>query len=288
MKRAFLSSTAVIALLLLFEGVFSACSDDHGDTPDKEVPYPTLDCTQIQLTEVQRSDAQSVTYTQLYRYNEGRIVGQTAIQTFQAVEPVEMTSITTVEYDDREAIVTDEYGNKLTYTLNEEGYATACTKETSSGNLRYYTFSYQVEKNGEHYLTHIAEELETGVPYASVTLSFDDFYTLSIAQQIESFEQIYTAASQQETALKNVSEVPFLFLAELYPLSEHKVALYGKWLGEPFPYLFTSLVPANNEEGSETVAYQYTTDTEGGLTECHITTRSYGRKFNRTISYDIK
>ena len=89
-----------------------------------------------------------------------------------------------------------------------------------------------------------------------------------------------------------VSEIPSLFITDMYPLSMHAVAIYGKILGEPANYLITQLIPDSNGESEETTTYTYTLDNRGIVTSCHAVVRhirnGYEQDYTRTVNYTIE
>lgn len=90
----------------------------------------------------------------------------------------------------------------------------------------------------------------------------------------------------------NISEIPSLFITDMYPLSMHAVAIYGKILGEPANYLITQLIPDSNGESEETTTYTYTLDNRGIVTSCHAVVRhirnGYEQDYTRTVNYTIE
>lgn len=272
---------------MLFACGLIACSNDN-EEPEVNPDYPTTSFSKIQLSEVHISDAQTVTTTQTYTYNAGRLSDYTSMQTYLAIEPVEMQFTTTVTYSDHQAIVTDEFGNISTYTLNDKGYAISCTRKEGGGNTRNYTFSYLTNTEEKCFLENITEKLENGNIYATVDIDYDNYRALRITMHVDTYDQNYTATTPENKEIKNISEIPCLFLAELYPLSLHSAALYGKLLGEPFNYLITQIIPDNNTESNETTTYTYNLDDRGIVTSCDEKINSYGQNYKRTVKYIIK
>lgn len=275
-------------LCMLFVAGLVACSNDD-ETPEEDTVYPTTSFSEIQLSEVHIGDAQTVTTTQTYNYNKnGRVSGYVSTQTYFAIEPVKMQFTTTVTYSKGKAIVTDEFGNVSTYTLNDKGYAISCTRKEGGGNTRTYTFSYLTNTENKCFLKNITEKLDDGNIYATVDIDYDNYRALRISTHVDTYDQKYTATTPANQEIKNVSEIPCLFLAELYPLSLHSAALYGKLLGEPFNYLITQISPDNNTESNETTTYTYELDERGIVTSCYETINSYGKDYKRTVNYIIK
>ena len=81
-------------------------------------------------------------------------------------------------------------------------------------------------------------------------------------------------------------------ITDMYPLSMHAVAIYGKILGEPANYLITQLIPDSNGESEETTTYTYTLDNRGIVTSCHAVVRhirnGYEQDYTRTVNYTIE
>lgn len=288
--------SGILFSLLLVDGL-SACSDDNngGDEPEAVV-YPTTSFSKIELTEVIESDSQPVTSTRTYLYNNaGRLTSYTGKQSFTAGgEVFEMENTTTVEYNAHQAIVTDETGTVSTYALNDKGYATDCISQDIAGNTRTYTFSYLVNTEDKYYLTNITEKLNDGNEYASVTIDSSNFRALRILQKAGSFEHSSTATTPSGDEIANISEIPNLFITDVYPLSMHAAAIYGKILGEPSDYLITKIIPDNNEESEETTTYTYKLDKRGIVTSCHEVINykeketGYEKEYARTVNYTIE
>lgn len=276
----------IVFSLLLVCGLV-ACSDDK-EEPEVGGNYPTTSFSEIQLSEVYTGDAQPVTTTHTYAFSRGRLSDYTSKQTYFAVEPVEMQTTTTVSYSDNQAIVTDGFGNVSTYTLDDKGYAISCTRKEGGGNTRTYTFSYLTNIEDKCYLKNITETLEDGKVYATIDIDHSTFRALRIALHNDTFDQVYTATTATNNEIENLSEIPCLFLAELYPLSLHSAALYGKLLGEPFKTLITQVIPDNNTESNETTTYTYSVDKRGIVTSCNEIITSRGENYKRTVDYVIK
>ena len=278
-------SGIMFSLLLL--GGLAACSDDNNgsDTPESEPStYPTTPFSKIELKEVIESDAQPVTATHTYLYNSaGRLTGYTGKQSFTAGDELfEIENTTTVEYKDHQAVITDEAGTVSTYTLNDKGYATTCTSQDMAGNTRTYTFSYLINTEDKYYLENITEKLDDGKEYSFITIDYSNFRALRIQQKVDTFEHNSTATTPSDNEIANISEIPSLFITDMYPLSMHAVAIYGKILGEPANYLITQLIPDSNGESEETTTYTYTLDNRGIVTSCHAVVRHIRNGTSRT------
>lgn len=284
-----------IMLSLLLLGGLAACSDDNNgsDTPEPEpepAAYPTTSFSKIELKEVIESDAQPVTATHTYLYNSaGRLTNCIGKQSFTAGDELfEIENTTTVEYKEHQAVITDEAGTVSTYTLNDRGYATSCISQDMAGNIRTYTFSYLINTEDKYYLENVTEKLNDGKEYSSVTIDYSNFRALRILQKTDTFEHNSTATTPSGDEITNISEIPSLFITDIYPLSMHTVAIYGKILGEPFNTLITKIIPDQNEESNETTTYTYTLDKRGIVTSCRQVTNSYGQNYTRNINYTIE
>lgn len=277
-------------LLLVFAGCcLAACSDDNSNEEETPKGYPTTSFSKIQLSETIPSDAQTVTATHTYTYKSGRLSAYTSLQEFAAIEPIELKSQTTVTYGDRQAVVANDYGNVSTYLLNDKGYAVSCTRQEGGGDTRTYTFAYLTDNEHKCALKNVTETLEDGTIYSSIDIDYIDDKTLYITQKVDAQAQTFIATTQaEEHAIENSSEIPCLFLAELYPMSLHSTALYGKLLGEPFDILVTQITPEGDSAGNEKIDYTYMTDEQGIVTSCRQVTNSYGTNFVRTVNYLIE
>jgi len=188
-----------------------------------------------------------------------------------------------VTYSEHQAVVTDNFGNVSVYTLDDKGYATSCTRQ-ENGTVRTYTFSYFTAPEGKYYLKNITESINDGV-YASIDIDYGNYQALRILQKTDTYEQAYTATTPANDGINNQSGVPCLFLAELYPLSLHTAALYGKFLGEPFPILIDRIIPDGNKEVTN---YIFSFDKRNLMTSCKEVINSYGTDYTRTVSYVIE
>lgn len=196
------------------------------------------------------------------------------------------------EYKDHQAVITDEAGTISTYTLNDKGYATTCTSQDMAGNTRTYTFSYLINTEDKYYLENITERLDNGKEYSSITIDYNNFRALRIQQKVDAFEHNSMATTPSGDEIANISEIPSLFITDMYPLSMHAVAIYGKILGEPANYLITQLIPDSNGESEETTTYTYTLDNRGIVTSCHAVVRhirnGYEQDYTRAVNYTIE
>lgn len=293
-----------IFIALFFIGALTACSDNDDDnrvTPESvnifvcpneaKIPnaheYPETHFSKIELSEVKTGDAQPVTTTQTYDYETGRLTKFTSKQSFMSGEYVEMKSITQVVYENHKAIVTDDYGHISTYTLNDKGYATSCIRQEGN-SARYYTFSYLINADGNYFLKNATESLDGSKVYSTINIDYSSRRELHITQLVDSYEQSYTATTPSNNEMSNTPEIPFRFLAELYPLSFHTTAIYGKLLGDPYNILVTQLKPDENSESNETTTYIYKFDKKDVDLSCEEVTNSYGTNYVHTVDYTMK
>lgn len=170
--------------------------------------------------------------------------------------------------------------------------ATTCTSQDMAGNTRTYTFSYLINTEDKYYLENITEKLDDGKEYSFITIDYSNFRALRIQQKVDTFEHNSTATTPSDNEIANISEIPSLFITDMYPLSMHAVAIYGKILGEPANYLITQLIPDSNGESEETTTYTYTLDNRGIVTSCHAVVRhirnGYEQDYTRTVNYTIE
>lgn len=281
---------------LLFIGGLTACSDsDEGSGIPDEPKYPVTNFSKIELKEVKKDPSvPDVTVTQTYNYNAGRLTDFTIMQSFVAGgEQFKIENTTNVVYEDHKAIVTDEINNVSTYTLDDNGYAISCVRQETNGKIRSYTFDYLINTEGKYFLKTITETLNGNQPYSAINIDYSNFRALRITEQVDSYEQTYTASTSVGNEIANKSEIPFLFLVELYPLSLHTAAVYGKFLGDAYNTLITQLVPDGNSESQETTTYAYDFTQKGIDISYEETTKYYDDRgkvhtLTRTIDYTME
>lgn len=160
--------------------------------------------------------------------------------------------------------------------------------EGNGWKIRSYTFDYLINTEGKYFLKNITETLDENQPYSSINIDYSSYRTLRITQQVNKSEQTYIASTSTTNEIANTSEIPYLFLTDLYPLSFHSVAIYGKFLGDAYNTLITNLRPKDNSESNETTTYKYEFDGRGIVTSCNEVTKSYGDDYERTIKYIIE
>ena len=280
-----------IFIALLFIGGLTACSDNNegSDIPDNP-GYPVTHFSKIELKEVKEEPgAPAVTVTQTYDYSVGRLINFTSTQSFVAGgELFKIENATNVVYGDHQAVVTDEINNISTYTLDDNGYAISCVRQEMDGKIRSYTFDYLINTEGKYFLKNITETLDGNKSYSSINIDYSSYRTLRITQQVDKSEQTYIASTSTGNEIANTSEIPYLFLTDLYPLSFHSVAIYGKFLGDAYNTLITDLRPEDNSGSNETTTYTYRFDKKDVDISCSELTKSYGTDYARTIDYIMK
>ena len=280
-----------IFIALLFIGGLTACSDNNegSDIPDNP-GYPVTHFSKIELKEVKEEPgAPAVTVTQTYDYSAGRLINFTSTQSFVAGgELFKIENATNVVYGDHQAVVTDEINNISTYTLDDNGYAISCVRQEMDGKIRSYTFDYLINTEGKYFLKNITETLDGNKSYSSINIDYSSYRTLRITQQVDKSEQTYIASTSTGNEIANTSEIPYLFLTDLYPLSFHSVAIYGKFLGDAYNTLITDLRPEDNSGSNETTTYTYSLDKKDVDISCIELTKSYGTDYARTVDYIMK
>ena len=280
-----------IFIALLFIGGLTACSDNNegSDIPDNP-GYPVTHFSKIELKEVKEEPgAPAVTVTQTYDYSAGRLINFTSTQSFVAGgELFKIENATNVVYGDHQAVVTDEVNNISTYTLDDNGYAISCVRQEMDGKIRSYTFDYLINTEGKYFLKNITETLDGNKSYSSINIDYSSYRTLRITQQVDKSEQTYIASTSTGNEIANTSEIPYLFLTDLYPLSFHSVAIYGKFLGDAYNTLITDLRPEDNSGSNETTTYTYRFDKKDVDISCSELTKSYGTDYARTVDYIMK
>mgnify|MGYP000130580354 FL=1 len=280
-----------IFIALLFIGGLTACSDNNegSDIPDNP-GYPVTHFSKIELKEVKEEPgAPAVTVTQTYDYSAGRLINFTSTQSFVAGgELFKIENATNVVYGDHQAVVTDEINNISTYTLDDNGYAISCVRQEMDGKIRSYTFDYLINTEGKYFLKNITETLDGNKFYSSINIDYSSYRTLRITQQVDKSKQTYIASTSTGNEIANTSEIPYLFLTDLYPLSFHSVAIYGKFLGDAYNTLITDLRPEDNSGSNETTTYTYRFDKKDVDISCSELTKSYGTDYARTVDYIMK
>ena len=280
-----------IFIALLFIGGLTACSanNEGSDIPDNP-GYPVTHFSKIELKEVKEEPgAPAVTVTQTYDYSAGRLINFTSTQSFVAGgELFKIENATNVVYGDHQAFVLYDMYNIEIYTLDDNGYAISCVRQEMDGKIRSYTFDYLINTEGKYFMKNITETLDGNKSYSSINIDKSSYRTLRITQQVDKSEQTYIASTSTGNEIANTSEIPYLFLTDLYPLSFHSVAIYGKFLGDAYNTLITDLRPEDNSGSNETTTYTYRFDKKDVDISCSELTKSYGTDYARTVDYIMK
>ncbi len=281
-----LSGIRYLLFMLLLAPV--ACSDEEAlsdapDTPEEPVQIyrPLLAYNTLRTEEKMDSDAQTVTARQTFSCTDGLLTQMVYEQSFAAVEPVTMTQTTTLTYLADKVIVTDSFGNILTYLLNPHGYAETCTLETNGVEKRRYRFYY----NNFHlsYIEEYLAEDNSATPYSRIAITPGNIGELRIIQEMSGTSIGFTAKVNKESPQNNLA-IPSPFLAELHPLSMHTPALYAQILGNVLLPFIQEIRP---DESTNKTTFHYSFDEAGVPTDCIIQTISNEETFNRKISYQI-
>ncbi len=277
---------AVFLLLLLLAG----CAEEESKAPSpekEEEEKALLGFASITLSEELESDAQTVTVTHTYRYDAtDRLTDCLTRQTTQGVGAIVLENATAVAYGESTVTMTDGAGHTLTYTLDAGGRAVACVRNSSWGEVRRYVFSYMETAEGKHYLAHVAETLDgASDPYSEIALDYSTPGTVEVTSMVDGGGQCFVLSLPAGEGVANVAQLPCLFLTELYPLSLHVAALYGRLLGDAYDILLAACEPADNAESGEYTTYTYETDAEGLPQRCSVVTESYGATYHRTLEY---
>ncbi len=273
-------------ILLLLTMFFVACSDeettyDIPETPEEPVQiyrplltYNTL-CTEEQLD----SDAQTVTAKQTFSCQDSLLTQLTYEQSLTAVELVTMSQTTTLTYLTDKVIVTDSFGNTLTYLLNQHGYAETCTLETNGVEKRQYYFYY----DSEYHLTAIEEYLASDnfeTAYSRIVIKYYPDM-IHLAHKVDQYFQVFIGTFNTNVPSNSLA-IPNPLLAELHPLSMHTPALYAQILGNVLLPFIQEILP---DESTNKTTFHYSFDEAGIPTDCIIQTISNEETFNRKISY---
>lgn len=281
-----LSGIRYLLFILLLAPV--ACSDEEAlpdapDTPEEPVQIyrPLLAYNTLRTEEKMDSDAQTVTARQTFSCTDGLLTQMVYEQSFTAVEPVTMSQTTTLTYLADKVIVTDSFGNTLTYLLNPHGYAETCTLETNGVVKRQYYFYY----DSEYHLTAIEEYLASDnfeTAYSRIVIKYYPDM-IHLAHKVDQYFQIFIGTFNTNISSNNLA-IPSPFLAELHPLSMHTPALYAQILGNVLLPFIQEILP---DESTNKTTFHYSFDEAGIPTDCIIQTISNEETFNRKISYQI-
>ena len=263
--------------VLLLLSIMVGCDNEPEESPEEEIRTLTV-------TETTGQGSEKVTTKQQFFYETGKLVQHTTTQTFTDLfcqTEYTWTVSTQIGYESGKVIVSDDAGNVSTYLMDDNGRAESCIRNEPSGNIRYYTFSYSPD-NG--ILSGIKEEMN-GKVYSEITLAPSTVAgKMTITGKVDNFGNTYIASTDNDSpGISNeTSKLPWVFLAESYPLSFHEEALYANILGTPLPLLPGRL---DIEGSNEVTTYSYTTDKKGYVTSCAVRTGTTRAAWSRYIEY---
>lgn len=220
------------------------------------------DQTILTVTEIMTTDGH-VNKKETYTFNNTQLIRHFTQQKYY---PEFITTYETkLDYSENTVIVTDDNGNILTYTLNDDGYATFCKYETAS-QIRFYDFIYTTD----NFLTRIEESIGNTF-FSSLDLSYENGDLTSVTTFMNGMENkiMYTAG-----ITANSDKLPCIPLSETYPMSTHVEALYAGLLGKTSNHLVAKTQPYGNDD--EWNEYHYSTNEAGNISSLKITTHYKG------------
>lgn len=278
---------ALLFSIMTLAGLLSCADGEETEKTRKaeEIEIPaSIPFRQITLTETIPNDnppETQVTRKEEYFFSDKQqLVSHVTTQLFGRLGEYSMSHETTLTYTESEVTVTDAGGSVSVYTLNEQGYASRCTRrEPSSEQTREYAFSYSDYTTYGAFLTRITETIQ-GEVTATIAFNFLPTSQATITLQNRSFSDTYHLGFGE----LNTSRLPLLLFTELHPLALHQEAMYAGLLGESPVQLIHTLTPANQTEGN---TYTYTTDTNGNLSSCTISVQNDGNTHQRTVKYNL-
>lgn len=271
-----MKQTRLCLSILFLLSLIAACNKDEEETENK--------IKLLTVTETTGSGSEKVTTKQEFAFSNELLQKHTTTQTYTDLwleGEYTHTVATQLGYEPGKVIITDEVGNESTYIMDDKGRATSCTRNEPGGNIRTYTFSYSTSEDG--ILTGIKENID-GKPYSEITITVLQEGTMSISESTNNHQSTFTASNNSAyPGISNtMSRLPWLFLAERYPLSFHAEALYANILGAPLPVLPGRL---DIEGSDEITTYTYTADEDGYIVSCKGKTSVPGRSWSRYVQY---
>ena len=278
--------------LLLCAIVMFGCSDDE-EKVGTEVPDPEI--SKMLFSEFCKSDGigvSDVTKEEEFRYEDAWLTGYTYTQEVSIADLTEIISHSlTIQYGNNRSSVTftDEIGTERKYTLNEEGYATQC-EYASLDQKRQYTFLYT-----DGYLTQVNEKImpregsSDAVVAHTLSLQYDKGDLISTISPSLPYESS-TGYGKLQT---NYYRLPCMLVADTYPLSFHREALFAGMLGKPTQHLTTASYPEKTSDTyTERTEYTYSFDKNKKPVSLKVSTKYGNGKsisyLNRTISITIE
>lgn len=216
----------------------------------------------LTVTEIMTTDGY-VNKKETYTFNNTQLIRHFTQQKYY---PEFITTYETkLDYSENTVIVTDDNGNILTYTLNDDGYATFCKYETAS-QIRFYDFIYTTD----NFLTRIEESIGNTF-FSSLDLSYENGDLTSVTTFMNGIENkiMYTAG-----ITANSDKLPCIPLSETYPMSTHVEALYAGLLGKTSNHLVAKTQPYGNDD--EWNEFHYSINEAGNISSLKITTHYKG------------
>lgn len=216
----------------------------------------------LTVTEIMTTDGY-VNKKETYTFNNTQLIRHFTQQKYY---PEFITTYETkLDYSENTVIVTDDNGNILTYTLNDDGYATFCKYETAS-QIRFYDFTYTTD----NFLTRIEESIGNTF-FSSLDLSYENGDLTSVTTFMNGMENkiMYTAG-----ITANSDKLPCIPLSETYPISTHVEALYAGLLGKTSNHLVAKTQPYGNDD--EWNEFHYSINEAGNISSLKITTHYKG------------
>lgn len=210
------------------------------------------------------SDTSPVDKTEIYTFNNKQQLLKYYIEQKYYPE-FTTTRERNLVYSENTVEVIDENGNTLTYTLNDNGYATTCKYQTGD-QIRFYDFTY----SADNYLIRTEESIGNTF-FGSLDLSYQNGELTSSTTFMNDMENklLYTAGQ-----IANSDRLPCITVAELYPISMHTEALYANLLGKMPEHHILKSQPENNVD--EWTDYSYQTNTNGKVSSISMTTHYKG------------
>ena len=180
-----------------------------------------------------------------------------------------------IDYAEKQINITQDNGNELVYTLNEQNKAVECVLYGfGSGGTRHYTFTY----TPKGMLAGIEEDNGSLHSECNIDYTDNDIVKTTTQQYGMDFSKSYTASN-----VENTWNFLCPVIIEAYPLYFHRIAFHMGILGKLSEHLIEKVVP----EGAtnEYITYSYTHNTKGYITSCVEKTVSYGSTHTREIKY---
>lgn len=234
-----------------------SCKEGDQAVSDPSLDSPVIYASRITLSEKLPNDAATVNLSQSFFYDGlDRLTTYIMQQSFTSGEAVTMKEMTVVTYESQQVRVVDGSGNCLTYTLDAgHGYAVSCLHEVSGGSVRRYEFTY-MPIGEKYYLCGVKEFLgDSSEPFSSLSMDYTDDEYPMITKQMHSYTQQFRMQLTADCP-PNSAQLPLLFYTELYPLSQHSVALYARLLGAVHSVLPLAVTPLENIYNEQCI-YQY-------------------------------